>query len=614
MTPLRIASGAKVALLAVSLPFAVFGQDAAPASPPVEVQPGSASAEAATADAAPAEAAPAKEASASPASGSGSEAGTLADGEKIELLDYPDTEIATIVREVAELYGLNVIVPDTLVGNTSLRLRNVTWRQVFEIILGQVDFTFIEADGIIRIVSRSSLGSEPVRTEVLNLQFAKASEIQAIIVPMLKEPERIQVDGRTNSLILTVGLTKGKEIREIINRLDGEPGDAKQVLIDTKFIEANLSDVKNIGVNWASLESYALKAGPITRNYDRTFTQDKEFGSNATSTSSNTLGNNSSANVSGSSAGNASPSGFTQGTTSASQIGSVADRLANVTGATTAERATTAVFNAAEFNLILSALKSASNVKLMSNPTVVSLTNEEAKINVTTKFPIILTTSTPGASGASITETKQDEEYGISLKVTPQIRPQGLISLNITPEVSNLDGFNTGSSGNRYPIISRRSVNNRVNLRDGYTIALGGLVQTQNTDASTRVPVLGDLPGLGRLFRSKSEKMESRNLIVFITARVIDPAGNVRDPATQANFDTMLKDTVDPRMIRKMGVERFDLPGFRPEMSTFPTEEEVKALEEARKEQEEGKSKSKDEAPAPAEPENRATTARPFIK
>jgi type II secretory pathway component GspD/PulD (secretin) len=149
--------------------------------------------------------------------------------------------------------------------------------------------------------------------------------------------------------------------------------------------------------------------------------------------------------------------------------------------------------------------------------------------------------------------------------------------------VSNLDGFNTGASGNRYPIISRRTVTNRVNLRDGYTIALGGLVTSQVSKGSSKVPVLGDLPGLGGLFRSKSNTAESRNLIVFITARVIDPSGNLGTPASQENFDSMLKETVDPRMIRDLQVERFDLPGYKPDLPTFPTGEGSETSESAKK-------------------------------
>lgn len=589
MIPHRKLSGSVLATVAALFPLALAAQDVPAAT-----------------EGAPAGAAP----TAPVVSQEGAAPEKIDTNEKISLIDYQDTEIRTIVREIADLRELNVLIPDTLQGSTSLKLRNVSWREVFEIVLSQVDFTYIESNNIVRIVSRASLGAEPARIEVVNLQFAKATDIQAILTPMLTGPgERVQVDARTNALILTVGQTKGNEVKSIVNRLDQEPGDAKQVLIDTKFIEANVNDVKNIGVNWSSLSGYNVKAGPFSQSYDRTVDSGKSSSANNQSNSSSTLTNGTTSSLSGTSGSNASPSGYSQTTTSDTSLGSVADRLSSVTGATSMTRAASAVFSAPEFNLVLSALKTSNNVRLMSNPTVVSLTNEEARINVTTKYPIILTTSTPGASGSQITETKQDEEYGISLRVTPQIRPQGLISLSITPEVSNLDGFNTGASGNKYPIISRRTVTNRVNLRDGYTIALGGLVQSQTSKQETKVPILGDIPGLGRLFRSNSDTADSRNLIVFITARVIDPAGNMRGSATQENFDSMLQETMDPRLTRQMNIERFDLPGFRPQMSTFATEDEAKALEEAKKAQEEGKSKSSETTTTTS-----ASTGRAFIK
>jgi type II secretory pathway component GspD/PulD (secretin) len=200
----------------------------------------------------------------------------------------------------------------------------------------------------------------------------------------------------------------------------------------------------------------------------------------------------------------------------------------------------------------------------VSNPTIVSLSNQEALIDVTTRFPIILTTSTPGASGPTISETREIEEFGVKLRVTPQIRPGSIVSLAVTPEVSSLQREIESASGNNYPVVDRRSVTNRVNLRDGYTIALGGLVQTRTSLTTSRVPVLGSIPGIGGLFRSKAEEEDSRNLIIFITARIIDASGNLSGEATNENFDTLVPDTANPRALRNLGPNRESIPGYRP--------------------------------------------------
>lgn len=435
-------------------------------------------------------------------------------------VDFREEDVSTIIRNIADMLELNVIIPETLQGRTSIKLRDVQWRQVFEEVLAPYGFTFVERDNIVRVISRADLDREPARTEVVTLAFSRASDIAAIVTPMLSADlgERVQVDALSNSLILTVGQRKSAELRAIIDRLDKNPGDSRQVVIDTMFLEASVNDLRAVGANWSALSGYTIRAGPINQS------------SNMVSTGS---------------------------------FDPITDFFhLNRSSDATSTRTTTSVFNAAEFNLILSALSTAGDIRLVSNPTVVSLTNQEALIDVTTRFPIILTTSTPGASGPTISETREIEEFGIKLRVTPQIRPGEIVSLAVTPEVSSLQREIRSASGNNYPVVDRRSVTNRVNLRDGYTIALGGLVQTQTSIATTRVPLLGSIPGIGGLFRSKREQEDVRNLIIFITARIIDASGNLEGPATNANFDALVPSTANRRALEGVGIRREEIPGY----------------------------------------------------
>ena len=142
---------------------------------------------------------------------------------------------------------------------------------------------------------------------------------------------------------------------------------------------------------------------------------------------------------------------------------------------------------------------------------------------------------------------------GVLLKVTPQVNAAGFIKLNVEPEVSgrgNPVSFG-GASGAEIPVINVRKAKTQVTLKDGYTLGIGGLVDSDARNGETKVPVLGDIPGLGRLFRSNSKEKNQRNLLIFITARTIKPDGGT------------VGEIFDPRTVRAMKLTKDELPGFR---------------------------------------------------
>ena len=205
-------------------------------------------------------------------------------------VDFPDEDIRTILRNVADLFELNLVIPDTLQGKTSIKLRNVTWRQIFEVILNPVGYTYIEDGSIIKIVSLESLQQEPVSTEVFTLNYARASDIQPVISSLVDSAAggKLVVDARTNSLIITERPSKMNRIRPIIQQLDRA---TDQVMIESKFVEVTSSDVKNIGVNWSSLSGYQIGVGGISQQFNRSQTQTTGNGSNGTSGTTNSTTN-----------------------------------------------------------------------------------------------------------------------------------------------------------------------------------------------------------------------------------------------------------------------------------------------------------------------------------
>lgn len=486
-------------------------------------------------------------------------------------VDFPDEEIRTVLRNVADLFELNLVIPDTLQGKTSIKLRDVTWRQIFKVVLEPVGYTFVEDGNIIKVVTAESLNLEPLTTEVFVLNYARASDVKPTLDSIVdaKVGGKIVVDGRSNALVVTERPSAMQRVRPIILNLDKA---TEQVMIETKFIEVTDRDQKNVGINWTSLSGYGLHANNLGATYNnaasRTMNQtrsqanvdvpymtqgyeqlDTLLNRNLPNTAPNDLV--SAVNQPGRGTG---PLYTTDAATGAVTIDPkygpsslIENNFTNLL-----QRGTSAVFSADQFSVVISALKTLNDTKLVSNPTVVTLNNSEASINIGEEFPV------PNYQynqerGAFEVSGFVYKPIGVILKVTPQVNSAGFIKLNVEPEVSSRNGTVNfgGAGGAEIPIIGVRKTKTQVTLKDGFTLGLGGLVESTAIQDEAKVPVLGSIPGLGRLFRSNSHDKTNRNLIVFITARTLKPDG------------ATVGEIFDPRMIREMHLQKDELPGFR---------------------------------------------------
>jgi len=294
-------------------------------------------------------------------------------------------------------------------------------------------------------------------------------------------------------------------------------------MIESKFVEATNTDAKNIGINWASLNGMELSSGVISRNWNRT-----------------------------SGGGNNYSEGYTTVYDEDSGMGVTIPAEESVSASQYLQnRIDSAVMTASEFKVVLSALKSNTDVKLVSNPTVVTLNNTEATINIGEDYPIPKFTYNEERGTFEISDINY-KSIGINLSVTPQVNSAGFINLLISPEVSARAGEVQlgGSTGTEVPIISSRKTSTNITIKNGYTLAIGGLIETAENNNVSKVPLLGDIPGLGRLFRSDSKELQQRNLIIFITAKTLNPDG--------ADY----REVIDSRMLHEMGITDKDVPGY----------------------------------------------------
>lgn len=389
-------------------------------------------------------------------------------------------------------------------------------------------------------------------------------------------------------------------------------------MIESKFVQVTNADVRNIGVNWASLSGLQVGVGNIAQTWDRSRGQIRETGvqgSNMTASNSAGTGTTSQLTDNSGSSRNESrmqdnvlygnifaptvsttalpgatvgmpatvpsitgPTGdATQPTATttteglrgntttqeslfgarsemANQVGSsrsnTVNNLRGLTNTGGTNRLAPAVFSASDFKLIISALQTQNDTKLVSNPTIVALNTTEAQINIGQEFPIPQF-SYNTERGADEVSGFDYRPVGIILQVTPQVNSMGFIRLTIEPEVSSTTQFaNFGTA--QIPIATTRRTRTQVSLRDGYTMGIGGLIENRETMGQTKVPVLGSIPGLGRLFRSGAKRDQMRNLIIIsITAKMVSPNG------------APIEEGFSSEAVRQLRMKRSDLPGYR---------------------------------------------------
>ncbi|MBC2606838.1 type II secretion system protein GspD [Pelagicoccus albus] len=458
-------------------------------------------------------------------------------------VDYPNEEIRTVLRNVADLYTLNLVVPDTLVGTTSIKLRDVTWRQIYSVVLDPVGFTFIEEGSIVKVVSRDSLNIEPPVTEIFMVNYADAESIASTLRNLIDAGAggAVQVDKRSNALIVSERASKMDDIRQIVERLD-KP--TQQVFIETRFIEVTDTDVKNIGVNWSSLRNYSVGVGNLTREYGDSFERSNSYDNSSESIDSSNVEDvafeSGEASMDGVGTMNGTLIDNLTGQTliDATSIGEsslISDAVTNLTSLVDTSgvtRTSSAVFTADQFGFVLSALKEQGGSRLVSNPTVVTLNNQEATIAVGEEYPVPRYQYNEETGGFGV-DGFDYKSIGVKLSVTPSVNHNGLISLKVLPEVSSRTGVSS-FDGADIPIISTRRTTTQIALKDGFTMGIGGLMQSSGSESNNHVPVLGKVPGLGRLFKHESKTDTTRNLLIFITARIL--------PSEEADFEDVFSE------------------------------------------------------------------------
>lgn len=411
-------------------------------------------------------------------------------GEKLSL-NFQNIDVRSVLQLIADFTDLNLVASDTVKGDITLRLQNVPWDQALDLVLKTKGLDKRKVGNVLLVApadeiaarERQELESQkqiaelaPLRRELIQVNYAKASDMAKLFQSVTSAEDAgddrgsITVDDRTNSIIAYQTQERLDELRRIVAQLDIP---VRQVMIEARIVEANVDFSKSLGVRWGG-NARKSNVELFGRGQRMTVEEGAEGEGDTIEIPFNTpfvdMG------VAGASSGIG--------------IGLITDNLV--------------------LDLELSAMESTGNGEVVSQPKVVTSDKETAKILKGTEVPY----QEASSSGASTTSFK---EAALSLEVTPQITPDNRIIMEV-----KVNKDSVGQVFQGVPSIDTNEVNAKVLVADGETIVIGGVFSNTQNKSVDKVPFLGDLPFIGRVFKRDVVQNEKSELLVFLTPRIMN--------------------------------------------------------------------------------------------
>lgn len=410
-------------------------------------------------------------------------------GEKLSL-NFQDIDVRSVLQLIADFTDLNLVASDTVQGNITLRLQNVPWDQALDLVLKTKGLDKRQIGNVLLVApadeiaarERQELESQrqiaelaPLRREVVQVNYAKAADIARLFQSVTntdgasEDRGSISVDDRTNNIIAYQTQERLDELRRIVAQLDIP---VRQVMIEARIVEANVNYEKSLGVRWGGSQRFANGRGLV-------------YGSDNAGDEGGNSGSDSNGNFPFVDLGVAA-------NTSGIGIGYITNNLI--------------------LDLELTAMEKSGNGEVVSQPKVMTADKETAKILKGTEIPY----QEASSSGATSTSFK---EAALSLEVTPQITPDNRIIMEVKVTKDAPDFLN---QLNGVPPIDKNEVNAKVLVNDGETVVIGGVFSNMQSKSVDKVPFLGDLPYLGRMFRRDMVTDTKSELLIFLTPKILN--------------------------------------------------------------------------------------------
>ncbi|HFA6069631.1 TPA: type IV pilus secretin PilQ [Neisseria gonorrhoeae] len=421
-------------------------------------------------------------------------------GRKISL-DFQDVEIRTILQILAKESGMNIVASDSVNGKMTLSLKDVPWDQALDLVMQARNLDMRQQGNIVNIAPRDELLAKDkaflqaekdiadlgaLYSQNFQLKYKNVEEFRSILRldnadttgnrnTLVSGRGSVLIDPATNTLIVTDTRSVIEKFRKLIDELDVP---AQQVMIEARIVEAADGFSRDLGVKFGATGRKKLK-------------------------------NETSAFGWGVNSGFGGDGKWEAQTKINLPVVAAANSISLVRA-----------ISSGALNLELSASESLSKTKTLANPRVLTQNRKEAKIESGYEIPFTVTTASGGGNSTN-TELKKAV---LGLTVTPNITPDGQIIMTV--KINKDSPAQCASGSNTILCISTKSLNTQAMVENGGTLIVGGIYEENNGNTLTKVPLLGDIPVIGNLFKTRGKKTDRRELLIFITPRIIDTAGN----------------------------------------------------------------------------------------
>ncbi|MBI5709844.1 MAG: hypothetical protein HZC42_05975 [Candidatus Eisenbacteria bacterium] len=390
-------------------------------------------------------------------------------GGRLITLDAEDASLPSVLKILAEKGDLNIITGTGVTGGrVTIHMKDVPVDQAVNLVVRAAGLAYERIGNSILVAQPGTLKEETgLSSYVVELKYADARDVKEALKSISAD---VQVDKGGNRLVVVTSPRIISEIEEIVRVMDVP---AKQVTLEARIVEVSTDAAKKLGIDWDQLNRQGFVI------------------------------------VEGEPSGSAPRGGFPD---SVSWFRNTSGRKD--------------LFNTRElwrqgyaWRTALDFLIHDGNARVLATPRIATLNGREASILIGSRIPFTVTGTVFAGGGAAPVERIEREEVGIKLRITPLINADGYITTQITPEVSSVVGFQ--GRNNDLPVVATRQASTTVRLKDGSSVIIGGLLSEEKTTDVTRVPILGDIPGLGVLFQHRSVTTTKRDLVIEVTPRIM---------------------------------------------------------------------------------------------
>jgi type II secretory pathway component GspD/PulD (secretin) len=497
--------------------------------------------------------------------------------------------LENVVNMFTRITGANIVATSAnLTGNVTVNLKDVEWKAALSSILDLHNLALLEkmpGSGVYSIVTKPPQELQPMMVETVFLNYTTTAELKPLLTAMISSVSSnatIMELASRNALVFRSTEANLREIKQLVQRMDIP---SKQVCVEARFMELNENASKELGIRWDALQEFGLglQAGPFAynRQTSRGTTRNNTATRNVTYTDTDATHQQFRMNGdqfeevrtefveappgSGSYLAQSTVTPTRQATYGTDDQTTLNSSDVNQFSRTITENQA-AILDMDSLDLVLSALQQTAGAQIISNPKlIVTSGSEDATFSVGSREPIIKTERTEGTQNSpgdkliTSLDTSPTTDFikggyletGISLKVVPVVKTDDMIEAQVWPRLMHKTADKTAGD-NSWPVLSVKEIKSKFTLRSGQTVAIGGLTQTDESKAVTKVPLLGDLPLLGKyLFTHTSDQKSQVETIIFVTLSRADPAQLKENAGMPEDADLVYKRMLQAKIRRE---------------------------------------------------------------